>query len=128
MGPCPEQAASTPCPSLPTDLGSMANRAFQKIVAVLREHHFRPDIQAARGLYAAVAAHRLPGQPVWPMLVAPPGSLKTELLQPLEVVSGVHLVDKLTPNTFLSGQISENRRGQPSPSLLHRIGSSGILI
>jgi hypothetical protein len=95
----------------------------------LRRHYYQPDLQAARGLYAALAAHDLTGQPVWPMLVAPPGSMKTDLLAALEGLSNVHLIDRVTPNTFLSGQVKDGKRpvtGNHS-SLLHRIGAMGII-
>lgn len=95
--------------------------------ALLANHH-KPDLQAARVLYSAVAAHRLPGQPVWPMLVAPPGSLKTELLEALDGLQHVHLIDKITPNTFISGQLEDEKNPRKVPaSLLHRIGTDGII-
>jgi hypothetical protein len=92
---------------------------------LMREHFHRPDTQAARAVYAAVAAHGLAdGPPVWPMVVAPPGSAKTTALEPLEALANVHAIDKMTVNTFLSGQIVTGRR---APSLLHRIGPDGIV-
>ena len=94
---------------------------------MLRTHFYKPDVQAARALYSAIVAHGLDGPPVWPMIVAPPGSAKTSILQPLEGVPEVHSIDKLTPNTFLSGQIAQGRTKR-KPSLLHRIGASGIII
>ena len=59
------------------------------------------------------------------MLVAPPGSMKTELLEALGGLPTVHLVDRLTPNSFLSGQVA---RARGPASLLHRIGPDGILV
>lgn len=102
---------------------------FDGVAEVLRQHCHQPDIEGARALYAAVAAHRLAGPPVWAMIVAPPGSFKTELLNPLEGLPGVHFVDKVTPNTFLSGQIDDGKkRRDVSPSLLHRIGRDGLIV
>ena len=107
---------------------------LQRIEKVLFEHFHAPDLQAARITLAAVAAHDLPGQPVWVMLVAPPGCMKTELLKGLEGWPGVHQVDTVTPRTFLSGQIQEpalQTEKQPTrkpPSLLHRIGERGIIV
>ena len=102
---------------------------WEQVEAALLAHHHQPDLDAARLLYAAVAAHRLKGQPVWSMLVAPPGSMKTELVTALEGLPGVHLIDKITPNTFISGQVDEpGRRRSASPSLLHRIGPDGIIV
>ena len=104
-------------------------RLWRAVAAVVREHHYNPDIEAARALYAGIAAHRLAGTAVWPMIVAPPGSLKTELLAPLDGMPGVHFVDQITPKTFLSGQIEDPKKpNKTSPSLLHRIGASGILV
>ncbi len=87
------------------------------------------DVQGARSVYAAVAAHRLQGQPVWPMAVAPPGSLKTEILDALRGLPDVHFIDSVTPNTFISGQILEGQQqGGQAPGLLDRVGQSAILV
>jgi hypothetical protein len=102
---------------------------WTKVESVLLKHYYGPDLEAARIVYACVAAHKLPGAPVWPMIVAPPGSMKTELLSALDGLPNVHMIDKMTPNSFISGQFDDGnkpkRKGEPS--LLHRIGSSGIL-
>ena len=98
---------------------------WESLEAVLLAHCHDPDLEAVRVLFSAVAAHRLPGQPVWLMLVAPPGSMKTELLEALGGLPNVHLVDRLTPNSFLSGQVA---RARAPASLLHRIGPDGILV
>jgi len=102
---------------------------WQRVEEVLLTHYHAPDIEAARALYSAFAAHHLSGPPVWPMIVAPPGSLKTEMLNALSNEKNTHFIDQITPNTFISGQIE--RPGQKSnapPGLLHRIGSNGIMV
>ena len=98
---------------------------WDALQAVLQAHYHDPDLEAARALYAAVAAHRLAGQLVWIMLVSAPGSCKTELLESLDGQPNVHLVDRLSRNTFLSGQVARSRA---PASLLHRIGPSSILV
>lgn len=100
---------------------------WEKVVQVLKKHYYEPDIEAARILYAAVAAHELKGQPVWPMAVAPPGSMKSELVSALDGLHNVHVLDSVTPKTFISGQIVEGPK-QREQSLLHRIGKSGIIV
>jgi hypothetical protein len=105
---------------------------WNEVEKVLRAYYHEPDIEAARVLYAAVAAHDLKGQQVWPMAVAPPGSMKTELIRALDGMKNVYSVDAVTSKTFMSGQIRTPDRGngaeeRPS-SLLHRIGESGILL
>jgi hypothetical protein len=94
---------------------------------LMNGYFFNPDLEAVLAVYATVAAHWMPGPPVWLMIVAPPGSAKTSVLAPLAKLPNVHTIDKVTPNTFLSGQI---RTGpvKRNPSLLHRIGPSGIVV
>ncbi|MBA3915924.1 MAG: hypothetical protein H0X25_19130 [Acidobacteriales bacterium] len=57
--------------------------------------------------------------------------MKTDLLAALDGLPNFHLIDQVTPRTFLSGQI-KNGKGQPgkscSSSLLHRIGSDAIIV
>jgi len=102
---------------------------WDAVVGVLKMHYHEPDVDAARALYAAVAAHDLNGQPVWPMAVAPPGSMKSELITALEGMPRVFLVDAVTPKTFLSGQIPDQKTPTDrNASLLHRIGKSGIIL
>jgi hypothetical protein len=102
---------------------------WSHVAAVLKQHYHNPDIDAVRVVYSAVAAHDLQGQPVWPMAVAPPGSMKTEVLRALDDLPRVHSVDSVTPRTFISGQIREGGAASAPPSsLLHRIGKSGILV
>jgi hypothetical protein len=63
------------------------------------------------------------------MAVAPPSTMKTELIRALDGLPRVHSIDTLTPKTFISGQIREEKDdGLPSSSLLHRIGPSGIVM
>lgn len=103
------------------------------VMPIVSDHLYAPDLQALRAVHAAIAAHGLrQGPPVWPMIVAPPGSAKTTALEPLEglVLAGstcVYPIDRLTPATFLSGQIQREGEAGRRPSLLHRIGPSGII-
>lgn len=104
-------------------------KPWDAVVSVLNKHYHEADMQAARALYSAVAAHDLQGQPVWPMAVAPPGSMKSELITALDGLQNIFLVDAITPKTFLSGQIADDRTPTDRPSsLLHRVGKSGILL
>ncbi len=113
----------------PSHIGS-DDADWESVVRTLQTHYYEPDILAARALYASVAAHCLKGQPVWPMAVAPPSSMKTEIVQALDGLKNVFSIDAVTPKTFISGQIREedDKPDLPPSSLLHRIGNSGIII
>ena len=104
-----------------------AQQRWDKVRKVLERRFHDADVQAARAVYAAVAAHRLKGQPVWPMAVAPPGSLKTEILDALRGLPNIHFIDAVTANTFISGQIVDGPADR-APSLLDRVGKSGLLV
>lgn len=105
-----------------------ASTAWEQVESVLLKHHHKPDLQAARGVYAGVAAHRLSGAPVWPMLVGAPGSMKTELLSGLEGQASVRFLDQLTPQTFISGHIQDDNDESEPSGLLQRIGKQGIIV
>lgn len=105
------------------------NSKFDKLTEAICQYYFSPDTQVIRIILAATAAHNLKGQPVWVMLIGPPGSMKTSIVQGLDGMSKVHLVDQVTPKSFISGQMQDpNKPASQSPSLLHRIGNDGILV
>lgn len=104
-------------------------KPWRKVETALCTHFHEPDLEAARAGYSAAAAQRLSGSPVWLMDLGTSGNGKTERLKALLGLDGVHLIDSVTKNTFLSGQIRRPGDVQTiSSSLLHRIGSNGILI
>lgn len=105
-------------------------RAWQRVEQVILDNFHEPEIQAAKVLFACLAAHRITNHPpAWLLLIAPPGSMKTVLLESLQGLPNTLLVDEVTPNTFISGKLDEpGKSRRASPSLLHRIGSDGVLI
>ncbi len=54
-------------------------------------------------LAGAFLAHRLGGEPVWLLIVAPPGGTKSEGLRTLYDYEGVYPLSELTSHTFASG-------------------------
>jgi hypothetical protein len=62
----------------------------------------------------AILAHRLGGDPVWLLLVTPPGGTKTELIRTLYGYRGIYPLSDLTARTFASGL------DKGDPSLLAR--------
>ena len=87
-----------------------------------------PDDTPLLAVLGAVAANLLPGDPVWLLLVAPPGSGKTELLESLHGVPGVHRAATLTEAALLSGTPRKERASGAKGGLLHEIGGRGIIL
>lgn len=73
-------------------------------------------------ILAAVLANRLPGDPLWLLVVAAPSSAKTEILRALSKVPFIYPLSSLTAQTFLSGQ-----KGTKDASLLPRL-SNRVLV
>ena len=69
-------------------------------------------------LLGAILAHRFGGDPVWLLIVAPPGGTKTEPLRSLRGIPGFYALSELTPKTFVSGL---EVPGGKDPSLLNRL-------
>ena len=114
----------------PSDIafdGNIAN-AFAHVEVALDDHFHNPDVEGARAFYAGLAAHDLGGQPVWAMVVAPPGCGKTELINPMLGLSNVHVIDSVTPNTFISGKAPEPNKPRGKEGLLERIGERGMIL
>ena len=72
-----------------------------------------PNLDMLTIAAGAVLAHRLPGDPVWLFIVAPPGSAKTEILSALAQVSGCVIGGELTPRALVSGWTMQTG-GDPS--------------
>jgi DNA-binding MarR family transcriptional regulator len=90
------------------------------LVATFRRHLYLPDPYPLEVAVATVVVHRLGGDPVWALLVAPPGSGKTEIIQALGGLPEVHALSSLTAQTFVSGM-----KGRRDASLLRRLEETG---
>src|ERR1017187_7440279 len=98
---------------------------------LLRSHFVNPDIEAAKILFACAAAHKISNfQVAWLMLIGPPGSMKTVLLESMGLVSeSIHYIDEVTANTFISGKLDDPFKPKRAPAgFLHRMGPEGIVI
>jgi len=101
------------------------NRLLSEIRGVL----FLPHPVSLMALLGTLAANMIDGDPVWLMLVGPPGDGKTELLNLLLAVPHVHAVD--APQgaaAFLSGTPSAEKGKQANGGLLRLVGSHGALL
>jgi Bifunctional DNA primase/polymerase, N-terminal/Primase C terminal 1 (PriCT-1) len=115
-----EQSEPAPEPAEPVPVGD-AVAAYQSWLEM-------PDAGAVYAILGTVAAHRLDRDPVWTLLVAPPGWGKTEALQATAELEDVYPTATLTEPALLSGTAKRDRERSATGGLLNTIGESGIVL
>lgn len=107
-----------------TNLSEQVPHTLQELEAVYQKHLLIIDralLVVTAGVYLA---HQLKGEPVWLLIVAPPGGTKTEVLRSFYGAPGVYALSKLTPRTFASGLDTPGK----DPSLLARLHDEILVV
>jgi hypothetical protein len=107
---------------------SSALSRLDTCVATFRKWLHMPDPGALYVTLATIAANRAPGDPLWLLLVGPPGGGKTEVIQSLSGQPDVHAAATLTEGALLSGVPKRDRASDAKGGLLRQIGDFGILL
>lgn len=102
--------------------------SLAEVLVTFRKWMYLPDPAPLLAVLAAVQANRMEGDPVWLLLVAPPGSGKTELLESTRTVPGIHSTATLTEPALLSGTRKAERAKESTGGLLREIGAQGIIL
>lgn len=87
-----------------------------------------PDPGALLAALAAVAANRGDGDPVWLLLVGPPGGGKSELLNAIARLPEAHPCATLTEASLLSGTPRREHADDARGGLLRTIGDRGLIV
>lgn len=92
--------------------------AFQKWLHI-------PDVTLIDVIFGTILANRLPGDPLWMFIVAPPGATKTEPLLSLSACPRIETISSLTPHTLISGA---NFGGGGDPSLIPKLDGKVLIV
>lgn len=103
--------------------GTVRPHTLEELTAVIKRHLLVTDRALIPVFAGTLLAHQLDGEPVWLLIVAPPGGTKTELLRTLYGYSGIFPLSELTARTLASGLDTASG----DPSLLGRL-SDEILV
>jgi hypothetical protein len=102
-------------------------RALNDVVSTFRKWLYLPDPGALYIALATVVANRLPGDPIWLLLVGASSSGKTEVLVSLGGLDEIEPAATLTEAALLSGVPRKDMAAGASGGLLKKIGDYGIL-
>jgi len=87
-----------------------------------------PDTGAVTIALGAVAANRIEGNPVWLLLVGPPSSGKTEILDSLLGLPDMLKASVLTEAALLSGSPNRQKTKDATGGLLRKVGDFGFIV
>ena len=102
-----------------------------ELLGAFQKELYLPDTAPIEVAIATYVANLLPGDPVWTMLVGPPSSGKTEILNTLSDLPHIYAVSTITIAGLLSGSTSkdENATGGLLAEIAACEGSSpGVII
>jgi hypothetical protein len=86
------------------------------------------DLDTANAVIAAAASERLPGDPLWLLIVAGPGGAKTETVQAL-AGAGAHVTSTIaSEGALLSATPRRERNKGATGGLLRKLGDRGVLV
>lgn len=100
---------------------------IDELIEKLSSKWLLPDTDVVRVLLAGVVGHKFSSDPLWIFLIAPPSSLKTELISSLDSLEDVYQISSLTPQTLFSG-LKKIKGQEESNSILERIGDKIITL
>lgn len=124
-----EQLNAKPGPAAATAAGPLPRQSLAEAHAVFKKWFGAEyDLDAATAAIAAAASERLPGDPLWLLIVAGPGGAKTETVQAL-AGAGAHVTSTITSEgALLSATPRKGRTRTATGGLLRKIGDHGTLV
>lgn len=97
---------------------------LSQIKELYNQTYFMIDDMVLDLILAVTLGGKMPGDPIWLMIIGGSSSGKSELINIVGEVKFVHQISNLTENAFLSGA---GRQGDDN-SLLHQIGTTGVIV
>lgn len=95
----------------------------------VQEYLYFPVPDPLYVVLGTVAANMLQGVPVWIMLVGPPSSGRTVLLESLAKVPRIHIIGAIkSPSALLSGVAQKDKSKAATGGVLRQIGARGMMV
>jgi hypothetical protein len=105
------------------------DRPIHALAASIQNYLFFPTPDPLYVVLGTLAGNMLKGSPVWTLLVGPPASGKTLILEMLAKLPRVHMVSSIKgPAALLSGSARKDIGKGATGGLLRQIGNFGMVI
>lgn len=117
-----ERVTATPKPTAP-----VSPVPVDEAVATFRHWLHLPNPRPLYVAWGAAAANRLPGDPVWLLLVGASGAGKTEIVRSFNSLQEIVEVSTITETGLLSGTSGRDRAEDATGGLLRQIGAMGTV-
>jgi len=78
---------------------------LQQVEEVFKKHFLMKNADVVKVVLATFFANKLEGDPLWLLLIAPPSSLKTEIIATLNGLQEIYPLSSLTAHTLVSGMV-----------------------
>lgn len=101
---------------------------IERVRSTFRRYLYLPDPTPLEVTLATVAANRMPGDPVWTLVIGPPSSGKTEIVNSTLGLPHMHAASEITVAGLLSGTGRKDKSRQATGGLLKEVGQFGILV
>lgn len=106
----------------------MSDAPVSDVRSVFQRWLHLPDTGALDVVLGTVAANLIEGDPVWLLLVGPPGGGKSEILSAVVELEQAHPAATLTEAALLSGTPKREHDAAAKGGLLRSIGEFGIIV
>lgn len=97
---------------------------LKQIKDLYNQTYFMVDDLVLDLIMAVTLGGKMPGDPIWLMIIGGSSSGKSELINIVGEIKFVYQVSNLTENSFLSGAGTQG----DDHSLLHQIGTTGVIV
>ena len=99
-------------------------KSIEELIKKYSDIYYLEDTNIIPLVCAAILSNRMPGDPIWLMVVGGSSSGKSEILNCIMGLPFVFQVSQLTPNTLLSGASVKGKEA----SLLMRIPRTSVIV
>lgn len=115
--------------SLSTSPLARPKSLIHALASRVQDYLYFPTPDPLYVVLGTVAANMMKGVPVWVMLIGPPSSGRTILLEMLADLPRIHIIGAIkSPSALLSGVPRKERSKQATGGILRQIGAHGMMV